>query len=208
MTLPSFTRSLQRDRSGMSNHRISAQRTTALISNVAGSSGRSPQFFNSAFSPRMRCTSLKNIRLRLTRCFFSQHLRVKLWAGVLWFLLLMIGGTALFVTLEHLSVVDAVYLTVVSVSTVGYGEQMTNTSRGDIKVRASSALRHARSKQRLIAFCCFFRAVGTRIISSLFLCRRFSTFLRLFFRFTLPCSIVHLCVSLSLSHLPSVGVRV
>ncbi len=44
--------------------------------------------------------------------------------GVFWFLLLVGVGTAIFKVYEHMSLIDAFYLTVVSSSTVGYGARM------------------------------------------------------------------------------------
>lgn len=42
--------------------------------------------------------------------------------GVFYFLLLLGVGTTVFMVYGHMSVIDAFYLTVVSSSTVGYGE--------------------------------------------------------------------------------------
>lgn len=45
-------------------------------------------------------------------------------SGVVWFLVLVLVGAAMFKMEGDLSTVDALYLTVVSASTVGYGEQV------------------------------------------------------------------------------------
>lgn len=48
--------------------------------------------------------------------------QVKVWSGIAWFFLLVLAGTLMFMFGENLSLVDALYLTVVSASTVGYGD--------------------------------------------------------------------------------------
>lgn len=54
--------------------------------------------------------------------------QVKVGMGVFWFLMLVVAGAVVFKMSEDLSVVDALYLTVVSSSTVGYGRRTDYSS--------------------------------------------------------------------------------
>lgn len=49
--------------------------------------------------------------------------------GIFYFLLLVAVGTAIFKTSGHMSLIDALYLTVVSASTVGYGTLVSQNLR-------------------------------------------------------------------------------
>ncbi len=57
-------------------------------------------------------------------------------ARILWILFILlvfvVGGTAVFIHAEHLGVLDALYLTAQTLSTVGYGDMAPETNEGKI----------------------------------------------------------------------------